>query len=301
MKKIRYLIEGFLVRMLIGLFSALNATNASCLGAAIGRSIGPHLSVSRKARRHVIASLNVSATEAHNIVRGMWDNLGRVFAEYPHLSTINAQYVDVVGAENLAQVTPESGPAIFFAGHLANWEIAAPSLRRFGIDVDLIYRAPNNPYVQNILDKCRSMDGTLRTYPKSASGMRQVMKALKDGRRIGILIDQKYNQGVETLFFGQPAMTSPAFIQLAKKFNCPLIPVQVERTGGIHFRVTIHPPRDLTLDDAVLLDQSNSLLESWISNAPAHWLWLHKRWKSIDGENLVRPEGFEPSPRRRAS
>lgn len=281
MKKFRYLIEGFIVRLLIGLFAAMTAANASGFGAYIGRSIGPYMSASRKARRHVMASLNVSAIESRQIVAGMWDNLGRVFAEYPHLATINAKNVTIIGAENITAVTPDSGPAIFFAGHLANWEIAAPSLRRFGIDVDLIYRAPNNPHVQGILDKCRSMDGTLRTYPKSASGMRQVMKALKDGRRIGILIDQKYNQGVEALFFGQPAMTSPAFIQLAKKFNCPLIPVRVERLPQAHFRVTIHPSLDISKDDDVLLKESHDLLESWIRQEPAQWLWLHKRWKNI--------------------
>jgi KDO2-lipid IV(A) lauroyltransferase len=74
-------------------------------------------------------------------------------------------------------------------------------------------------------------------------------------------------------------MTSLAFIQLAKKFNCPLIPVQVERLHGANFRVTIHKPMDLTKDDATLITEAHTMLEGWIRQTPAHWLWLHKRWK----------------------
>ncbi|MEK7800938.1 MAG: lipid A biosynthesis acyltransferase [Pseudomonadota bacterium] len=280
MKKIRYLIEAALVRALISLFRVLPPETASNLGGRIGRNIGPCLSVSRKATRHITNSLHTDTKQTQTILHGMWDNLGRVFAEYPHLKTITMHRTELLGVENLGNLPTTKGPAIFFASHLANWEVAAPTLRRQNIDVDLIYRAPNNPYVQNVLDTCRSMDGVLRTYPKSASGMRQVMTALKEGRRIGILIDQKYNQGVEADFFGQPAMTSPAFIQLAQKFNCPLIPVQVERLPDAHFRVTVHPAFDITKDKMVLLNAAHQLLEEWISAAPAQWLWLHKRWKN---------------------
>lgn len=281
MKKLRYLSEAALVYTLMGVFRALPVDTASRLGGAIGRFVALRFSVGRKAKRHIENSLHTAPEDTTRIATGMWDNLGRLFAEYPHLPELYMTKSELVGIENLGDlpVTPDA-PAIFWSGHLANWEISAPSLRQKNIDVDLIYRPPNNPYVKNILDQCRSMDGTLKTYPKSAQGMRQVMMALKQGRRIGILIDQKYNQGVEVPFFGQPAMTSLAFIQLAKKFNCPLIPVQVERLEGAHFRVTIHTPMDLSKDDASLIAEAHTLLEGWIKSRPAQWLWLHKRWKT---------------------
>ena len=280
MKKFRYALEALVVKALITLFHTLSPEHASNCGGALARTVGPYMSVSRRAARHIQNSLKTDTHATQPIVRDMWDNLGRVFAEYPHLHTITTTRTEVQGAENLGDIPKGNTSAIFFAGHLANWEVAAPALRRFGIDVDLIYRAPNNPYLQDILDKCRSIDGTLKTYPKSAKGMRDVMKALKDGRRIGILIDQKYNQGVEADFFGQPAMTSMAFIQLAKKFNCPLVPIQVERLPDARFQVTIHKPLDTHKDDRMLLMESHALLENWIAAAPAHWLWLHKRWKT---------------------
>lgn len=280
MKKIRYLFEAALVHSLMALFRVLPVTMASALGGAIGRTIPPLFAANRKALRHITNSLHTPKAETQAIARGMWDNLGRLFAEYPHLPELYMTRTEVIGIENLGTLpTNPKSPAIFFSGHLANWEISAPSLRQHAINVDLIYRAPNNPYVKNLLDKCRSMDGALRTYPKSAQGMRQVMMALKEGRRIGILIDQKYNPGVEATFFGQPAMTSLAFIQLAQKFNCPLIPVQVERLPNAHFRVTIHKPLDITKDEMTLLTEAHTLLEGWIRKTPAHWLWIHRRWK----------------------
>jgi KDO2-lipid IV(A) lauroyltransferase len=285
MKTARYMCEAAVVYSLMGLFKALPVERASAVGGWIGRNVASRLSVTRKAKRHIANSLHTGDIETSRIATAMWDNLGRLFAEYPHLPELYMTKTELVGIENLGDLpTKQDAPAIFFSGHLANWEMSAPSLRQQNIDVDLIYRAPNNPYVKNILDKCRSMDGTLRTYPKSSAGMRQVMMALKSGRRIGILIDQKYNPGVEVPFFGQPAMTSLAFIQLAKKFNCPLIPVQVERMDHTaKFRVTIHKPMDLSKDDDTLITEAHAMLESWIQKAPANWLWVHKRWKSING------------------
>lgn len=280
MKRVRYLIEAALVRSLIFGFGLMPVEMASATGGTIARFIGPKLSASRKAKRHVMNSLHVEPQEAERIIQGMWENLGRVFAEYPHLPTIYQHHVEVVGEDIAQDLAQTYGPILFFSGHLANWEVGAPSLRRFNIDVDLIYRPPNNPFVENILQKCRSMQGALKTYPKSSAGMRLVMGALKNDRRIGILIDQKYNQGVEARFFGQPAMTSPAFIQLAQKFNCPLIPVQVERIKGPNFRVTIHPSLDVSKPVDALIEDAHRLLEEWITARPEQWLWIHRRWKS---------------------
>jgi len=279
MKILRYAIEATLVRGLIFFFKILGPDRASATGGMLLGFIGPLLSSSRKALRHIELSLHTDPPRTREIMRGMWENLGRVFAEYPHLSSLYQNHVELAGVENIQSLIGTENPAVLFSGHVSNWELAGPSLKKCGIDVDLIYRAPNNPYVDAILQTCRSMDGVLKTYPKSSQGMRQVMTALKQGRRIGVLIDQKYNQGVEADFFGRPAMTSMAFIQLAKKFQCPLIPTRVERLHGVSYRVTFYPPMDLTKDDDTLLREAHALLEGWISERPAEWLWLHKRWK----------------------
>ncbi len=281
MKRFRYFVEACLVSTLTGLFGMLPLDTASAIGGFVGRAIGANLAASRKAMRNLQYSLpGRSEAEYKAIIRGMWDNLGRTFAEYPHLEKLMNDRVEYIGLEHIKPLVGTKDPAIFFTGHLANWEIAGPGSLHAGVPLDLIYRAPNNKYVDTILQKYRSLHGKIQTYPKSSQGMRDIMSALKSGRRIGILIDQKYNQGLAMPFFGRIAMTSPAFAQLAQKFDCLLLPAQVERLDGAHFRLTINPPlptkgRDIT----DIVNEAHSMLEKWITMHPEQWLWLHKRWK----------------------
>ncbi len=281
MKQLRYLVEGVLVYGFIALFSVLDVDRASGLGGWIGRALGPRLAANRKALRNLRLALpGKSDDEYRKILLEMWDNLGRTFAEYPHLETIARTRVTATGTDYLKTIVDNKTSCIFFTGHLANWETAAAYAHTMGLDLDLIYRAPNNPYVEGILQRCRSLHGKLVTYPKSSQGMRDIVSALKSGRNIGILIDQKYNQGLPMPFFGRTAMTSPAFVQLAQKFSSPLHPGRVERVEGARFRITIFPEietKGRAVEDVIA--RSHALLEEWISDKPGQWLWLHRRWR----------------------
>lgn len=285
MKRLRYAFEAVIVAIFMGIFRLCPPAVASAAGGWIGRTIGPHLAVSRRARQHLRASLpGRSETEYAEIVRAMWDNLGRVFAEYPHLEAIARTRTEFIGKEILTAPPP----VILIAGHIANWEIAATTFFVHGIPMDLIYRAPNNPWVDALIKKFRSLHGKIETHPKSRAGMKRVVETLKAGKNLGILIDQKYNPGVEARFFGQSAMTSPAFVQLATKFSCPVHPVRVERLGGCHFRVTVHPPLETNDPVDQVIAAAHALLETWITERPGQWIWLHRRWKKA--ERVESPE-----------
>ncbi len=285
MKSFRYAVEGIFVSALFGLFRRLSIDNASDLGGFIARSIGPKLSVNRKALRNIKAALpDKKEDECKQIIYDMWDNLGRTFAEYPHLEKIAAERITSTGDEYIKNIVKSGGPSILFTGHLANWELPAAYAYFLGMHLDLIYRAPNNPYIEDILQESRSMGEKIKTYPKSSKGMRDVMAALKAKRHIGILIDQKYNQGLAALFFGRIAMTSPAFIQLAQKFDCPLHPARIERIKGANFHITVFPAMNIngrTVEDVIT--EAHIMLEAWITDRPGQWLWLHNRWKNKDG------------------
>ncbi len=274
MKSLRYAAEALVVACLLGLFRCLPADIASNAGGFIGRTIGPHLAVNRRAVKHLSQAL--PDTDAQIVIKDMWDNLGRVFAEYPHLEKIAATRTEFVGE---AIFDRDKIPTILISGHIANWEIAATTFFVHGTDMDLIYRAPNNPWVDKMLKRMRSLNGKITTHPKSSRGMRQVVEGLKKHHNLGILIDQKYNQGIEASFFGRPAMTSLAFVQLAQKYGCPVYPVRVERLKGCNFRVTVHPAMDTSLPAEEQVRQAHTLLESWIRERPGQWIWLHRRWK----------------------
>lgn len=282
MKKIRYMAEAVIVWIAFLIFRMMSPERASDCGGWIGRTIGPHLGASRKAITNLQNAFpDMPYDEVQKIVVEMWDNLGRVMAEYPHMKEIVLNHVEVVGEENLLAIGKDN-PCVAFSGHLANWELM-PFYFNYKIDWPSsgVYRAPNNPYTEVILDMCRHPERRGRYIPKSQQGARDIVKTLRNGERLLILIDQKYNQGIPIEFFGRPAMTSPAIANLAQKYDCPLLPVQMERLKGCKFRLTLHPTvrAEGRGEEAVLL-QANALLEDWIAKRPAQWLWLHRRWDS---------------------
>jgi KDO2-lipid IV(A) lauroyltransferase len=167
---------------------------------------------------------------------------------------------------------------------------------RSGITVDLIYRAPNNRWVERIIAR-RRVDPAGRLIPKSKEGGRQALAALKAGRSLGILIDQKMNDGVEARFFGRTAMTTPAFAQLALRFGAPILPVRFERLGGARFRVTVEPPitlepsGDRAADIAAMVQAANDRIEAWVRERPEQWFWVHRRWRDAAAASVTPADG----------
>ena len=277
MKKISYLLEAAALWLAFMIFRVIGADNASDLGGWIGRTVGPRLAASRKARANLEKSLPGADHDA--ILRDMWDNLGRVIAEYPHLKHIFDR-LDAEGTDNLDKIG-RNNSYIAVGGHLANWELIPFYLNHSANSpINGIYREPNNPYAAKLLEQCRNV-GQENTYiPKSQAGARAMIKTLQQGGRLGLLFDQKYNQGEPIDFFGRPAMTSVAVGQLSLKFNIPILPLQIIREGH-KFRLIIHPPLDTTgKDEKTIMLELNRMLEGWIRERPGQWLWLHRRWDS---------------------
>lgn len=270
------------------LFRILPLSAASAVGGAVARWLGPHLSVSRRAVRNLSKAFpDKSDAEISAIVYGMWDNLGRTAAEYPHLGRIDIYDpdgpVEVVGREHVDLLRDDEAPGIFFSGHIANWEIISLGATQRGVPLDRIYRAPNNRLVEWLFQYGRSaVDGAL--VPKGSQGARLLLKSMRDGKHLGMLVDQKMNDGIPVPFFGRDAMTAPALGELAIRYRCPVVPARVERLGGARFRLTVLPPMELPdsgdrrADVTALMAQVNSQIEAWIRETPEQWLWLHNRW-----------------------
>jgi KDO2-lipid IV(A) lauroyltransferase len=259
---------------------------ASSFGGWAGRAVGPRLSASKLARKNLERAFPEKTTgEIGNIITGMWDNLGRTAFEYPHLDKLkiyDGDIAEVTGAERIDALKNDGKPGIFFAGHLANWEIQALSVARRGLPINLIYRAPNNPLMEGIFRHRRQSDGEL--IAKGPQGARRSLALLKEGGHLGILVDQKMNDGIAVPFFGRDAMTAPALAHFALKFQCPVVPVQVVRTHGAHFHVIFHEPMkisstgDTRADAAAIMERINGIIEEWIREHPEQWLWVHNRW-----------------------
>jgi KDO2-lipid IV(A) lauroyltransferase len=286
MKKLRYLAEAAFLGVLLTIFRVLPLDAASGLGGFIMRRIGPHMGASRKARRNLERALpELDATAREQIIRGMWDNLGRTAAELPHLQEIARDRLEIINPEILERLRDDGIGAVLFSGHCANWETMISLIHdRMGMPFAAVYRTPNNPYSAAMMAKMRDPDGSMAHLPKSRTGTRAMVKALKDGVHIGLLIDQKYNEGHEAPFFSRPAMTSSAFAEMGVRFDVPVVPVRIERLGGAHFRFTFHEPLVLKdesgapLPPLAMIARGHACLEDWIRARPEQWLWLHRRW-----------------------
>jgi KDO2-lipid IV(A) lauroyltransferase len=177
----------------------------------------------------------------------MWDNLGRVVAEYPHLRKIcvfePGGPVETHGFEHVDRAVGAGRRMIFFSGHIANWEIGMLAGVQYGISVAQIYRAANNPLMDRMIARLRSDRGQF--IPKGAVGARRAIRGLRRGTHLALLADQKMNDGIPVPFFGRPAMTAPALAVLALRFDCDVLPLRVERLDGARFRVTVFPPLPL--------------------------------------------------------
>src|SRR5438128_4667633 len=268
-------------------FGCLPLDAASALGGALARWIGPRLGISHRARRNLRAALpELPPAQIERIVRGMWDNLGRIAAEYPHLRYIRVfeagGRVETRGLEHLDEALAAGRRVVMFGGHLANWEIAALAAGQYGLDIAQIYRAANNPLVDRMIARLRGGRGEL--IPKGAVASRRAVAALRRGGHVSLLADQKLNDGIAVPFFGCPAMTAPALALLALRFDCVVLPARVERLRGAHFRLTLYPPLEVArsgdreADVAALMRTVNATLESWIRERPEQWFWVHSRW-----------------------
>jgi len=280
-------LEAGLAWSLYGLLRALPLDTASGLGGGLARLIGPLLPVHRVADSNLQRAFpEFSAAERRKILTGAWDNIGRTLFEYPHLAQIMAERVEIIGSEHIAEMRDDGRPGIAFSGHLANWEILPAAAGVAGMPLTNVYRAPNNPKVDAIIRHARRLAGP-NLVPKGAPGARLLLKALKQGAHLGLLVDQKMNDGIAVPFFGEPAMTASALADLAVRFNTPLLAAQPIRLQGARFRLIVSPligPETLqngrtgVEGQAAFMAAVNRILEGWIRENPSQWLWFHRRW-----------------------
>jgi len=286
-------IETVVLHVLHAILSLLPVAIASALGGAVARSIGPRLGLSRRARKSIARAFpELDAAAVEGLVREMWDNLGRVAAEMPHLPRMKVfdsdplpgpTRIEVIGREHLDEGVRRGKPIIFFNAHIGNWEIGPLVSLRCGVPVHIVYRSANNPWADRLfLAARRDIVGGM--IPKGAEGARLMIKALQGGHSLGMLVDQKMNDGIAVPFFGREAMTAPALAQLAARYDCTVLPAWVERLDGVRFRVRIEPPLPIPVtgdrhaDILAMMTAVNARIEAWIRERPGQWLWLHKRW-----------------------
>lgn len=291
---LRYRAEWLVVRVSFAVIRLLGVDAASGFAGWFARTIGPWLPVSKLARENLrLAFPEKSPREVETIVKGVWDNLGRTFAEYLFLDKIwnqgaegdaPSKRIAYTGEDRFFALRDDGKPALIFATHLANWEIPAIGAARYNLEVSILFRPPNNPFVAQALLAHRSakMGKLIPTRYGAAAG---ALKVLEEGGHVAMLVDTHVHSGIEAPFFGRPAWTSIAFAKLARRMQCPVHGVRVERLGGVNFKLTLSPAVHVPVTDdeeadiRALVIEINRIVEGWVRERPEQWNWLHNRWR----------------------
>jgi KDO2-lipid IV(A) lauroyltransferase len=289
-KKIQYLLEAVALRIMLAFCGLLGLDRSSALGGWLGRTIGPKLGITRRARRNILLAMpGTPPEEVERIVTGMWENLARTAFEYAHLEKFGQpeerDRIELVNVEAVFAHAKEGHGGFFVSGHFGNWELMPLVMRLLGLDGGEVYRAANNPYVNKWMVEMRSRLITPEQIAKGPKGARQLVKAVRDNRFVAMLVDQRLSEGIEVKLFGQPAMTTPTPAGFAVRYGTAIFPAFIERTHGAHFRLSIYPQIEVRKDadpaeEILRVTQAiNDFLEERIREKPENWFWLHNRWR----------------------
>ena len=261
----------------------------------ITRLIGPALRDQKIGRANLTAAFpEKSPEEIETILAGVWDNLGRVGAEFAHLDHVweydrahpEQSRIEIQERthELFAQLRLDGKPALIFAAHLGNWELPALAAVAHGLDAAILYRRPNIASADRIIQEMRQVKmGTL--IPAGRDAPLRLAEALRKGQHVAMLVDQYLTGGVEVTFFGRKTRANPMLARLLRQVECPVHGVRIIRLPNHRFRAELSeevaPVREESgvIDIQGTMQAVTSVVEGWIREYPDQWLWLHRRWR----------------------
>ena len=286
MKIIKYFFEFIFIIILLIIFKILGFKLASNMGGYIGKKIGPLFRSKQTILTNIKNALpSTNKADLELIIQNMWENYGRILAEYVFLKDFRKEklndYLEIEGKEHLNKVRDSNEQVVFVSGHFNNFELMAMQIEKSGINLAAIYRPLNNIFLNGIMEKIRTKYICKNQIKKGRSGTRELLKSFNNKNSIALMIDQRVSEGEKSNFFGQDAFTTTIPAQLVKKFGCRIVPIHIERYNKFYFKMKVEEPinynKDSTIDEITL--SLNKLLEKMILKNPSQWIWSHNRWK----------------------
>lgn len=294
---LRYRAEAAVFFAFMTLFRVIGLSAASRLGGFIGRNFLCWLPPDRTARANLARAFpEKSLAERNAVRRTMWDNLGRVVGEYPHLDKFTPKGEDPRITYSLPPgMTVEQlkgKPLLFLSAHLANWEMMPILAHQVGLSVAAVVRPPNNPFVADWVARQRRINGPDTLIAKH-NAARAMLSQLRGDRALCMLVDQKLREGIAVPFFGHDAMTTPAPAALALKTGATVWLAANHRLAGPRFHVAARPldftPGSDEADNVRRLTAAITAgIEEIIRDDPGQWLWIHNRWPTARDAELMR-------------
>lgn len=199
---------------------------------------------------------------------------------------------EVHGEEYAEQAFARGKGVIFLTAHCGAFELAATEMALRGYKPLIIGTPLKDPRLSEIVWKQRSKLGAVAI----ARGKESVrlLKTLKSGGTIGILIDQDTRvKSVFVDFFGKPCATPIGATLLSLKTGAPIVPIffhlREDNVQEVNFYPEVELVRTGDEEEEIRINTQklNDLIEAEIRKHPAQWVWMHERWKTQPDELLA--------------
>ena len=286
MKYIKYFFEFLFSIFFFIFFKIIGPKKSSDVSGKIFEIIGPFFRSKKVIHNNIKRAFpGIDNNNLKNIENSMWNNYGRIFAEYIFLKDFRygklASEVQIEGKEILNDIKENNKQVIFISGHLSNFELMAMFIEKSGINLSAIYRPLNNVFLNGIMESIRKKYICKNQIKKGLAGLKKLIKLKKKNYSSALMIDQRVSEGILSPLFNEKALTTTIPAQLVKRFNIPIVPVSIERIKGLKFKITINQPLFFSQDTSQqeITDNLNQILEKFILSKPENWIWTHNRWK----------------------
>ncbi len=286
MKYIKYFTQFILTILCLVIFKILGVNLSSKLSGKIFQIIGPFFRSKKIINSNIIRALpNIDNNDLKKITKSMWNNYGKVFAEFMFIKDFRSgklsKNIEIIGQDILDDIKFSNKQVVFISGHLSNFELMAMSIEKSGINLSAIYRPLNNFFLNRMMEKTREKYICKYQVKKGLGGLKKLILLKKKKLSTALMIDQRVSEGIFSNFFNKKALTTTIPAQLVRRFNIPIIPVNIERIEDLKFRITIGRPINFSKNESIqnITDKLNKILEEMILKNPEAWIWSHNRWK----------------------
>ena len=286
MKIIKYFFQFLFFIFFFFLFKIFGFKISSLIGGKLFETIGPIFRSKELISLNIKKAIpNINSKDLKKISRLMWNNYGRIFAEYVFIKSFRSgklnSRISVEGQDILDEIKKNNQQVVFISGHFSNFELMAMHLEKTGIKLSAIYRPLNNIFLNIIMENIRKKYICKNQIKKGIGGLKKIIQLKKQNYSTALMIDQRVSEGIKSNFFNSPALTTTIPAQLVKKFKIPVVPIFIERVNNLNFKITIRKPINFTDTDSIekITDDLNKILETMILHKPEQWIWSHNRWK----------------------
>ncbi len=219
--------------------------------------------------------------EVQRLMRQVPANAGRMLAEssagQEFVKRMEGEPLTGSGVEALETAKAAGRPIILVTGHFGNFDAMRAALVLKGYNIGAVYRPINDPGLDAAFVEL--LTGIAEpVFPRGRAGMVRMIRHLRGGGTVAILIDQYVNRGAPLTFFGKTAPTALSAAEMALKYKALLVPVYGIRRPDRGFDLVVETPVEPS-DPETMTQALNDSLEAQIRAHMDQWLWIHRRWK----------------------